>query len=90
MGGQLNAYTSRENTSYTMTVFKNDVPKAVEILGDMLCNSLYDKNQVEAERETIYRECLETQKDQMETTIEASHYTVNLPASKNKSLWLFF
>jgi len=75
MGGQLNAYTSRENTSYTMTVFKNDVPKAVEILGDMLTNSLYNKNQVEAERETIYRECIETSKDQMETTIEAIHYT---------------
>jgi processing peptidase subunit beta len=75
MGGQLNAYTSRENTSYTMTVFKNDTSKAVEILGDMLSNSLYDKNQIEAERETIYRECIETQKDQMETTIEAAHYT---------------
>ena len=76
MGGQLNAYTSRENTSYTMTVFKNNTQKAVEILGDMLCNSIYDKNHLEAERETIFRECIETQKDQMETTIEAAHYTV--------------
>jgi len=75
MGGQLNAYTSRENTSYTMTVFKNNTQKAVEILGDMLCNSNYDKNHLEAERETIFRECIETQKDQMETTIEAAHYT---------------
>jgi len=75
MGGQLNAYTSRENTSYTMTVFKNDASRAVEILGDMLANSNYDKNQIEAERETIYREVIETQKDQMETTIEAAHYT---------------
>ena len=79
MGGQLNAYTSRENTSYTMTVFKNDAARAVEILGDMLANSNYDKNQIEAERETIYRECIETQKDQMETTIEAAHYTVSRP-----------
>jgi processing peptidase subunit beta len=75
MGGQLNAYTSRENTSYTLTVFKNDVGRAVEILGDMLSNSQYDKNQIESERETIYRECIETQKDQMETTIESAHYT---------------
>jgi len=75
MGGQLNAYTSRENTSYTMTVFKDDVPKAVEIIGDMLTNSVYNKNNIEAERETIYRECIETQKDQMEHTIESAHYT---------------
>jgi processing peptidase subunit beta len=74
MGGQLNAYTSRENTSYTMTVFKNNVPKAVEILGDMLTNSLYNTNQIEAERETIYRECIETSKDQMETLIENVHF----------------
>jgi len=75
MGGQLNAYTSRENTSYTMTVFKDDIPKAVEIIGDMLTNSLYQENQVENERETIYRECIETSKDQMEQTIEQGHYT---------------
>jgi len=75
MGGQLNAYTSRETTSYTMTVFKNDTDKAVEILGDILTNSIYDKNQIEAEREAIYRECIETQKDQLETTVEAAHYT---------------
>jgi len=46
-----------------MTVFKDDVPKAVEIMGDMLTNSLYQENQVENERETIYRECIETSKD---------------------------
>eukprot|EP01017_Pseudomicrothorax_dubius_P028600 TRINITY_DN3402_c0_g1_i1.p1 TRINITY_DN3402_c0_g1~~TRINITY_DN3402_c0_g1_i1.p1 ORF type:complete len:519 (+),score=156.42 TRINITY_DN3402_c0_g1_i1:145-1701(+) len=74
-GGQLNAYTSRENTSYTMTVFKDDVPRAVDILGDMLLNSKFDQAAIEAERETIYRECLETSKDQFETTLENVHYT---------------
>lgn len=29
MGGNLNAYTSRENTCYMMTVFNRDLPKAV-------------------------------------------------------------
>lgn len=29
MGGNLNAYTSRQNTSYMMTVFKDDIDKAV-------------------------------------------------------------
>ena len=41
MGGNLNAYTSRENTSYMMSVFKRDIGKAVDIVGDMLTNSLY-------------------------------------------------
>ena len=55
IGGQLNAYTSRENTSYMMTVFKDDLSKAVEIVGDMITNSLYRKPDVENERGTIHR-----------------------------------
>jgi predicted Zn-dependent peptidase len=43
MGGNLNAYTSRENTSYTMQVLKNDLYKGVDILGDMLMHSKYDQ-----------------------------------------------
>ena len=47
MGGNLNAYTSRENTCYMMTVFKNDLERAVNIMGDMITNSLYRKPDVE-------------------------------------------
>jgi predicted Zn-dependent peptidase len=64
MGGNLNAYTSRENTSYMMTVFKRDLRKGVQIVGDMLTNSLYRKQDVENERSTIHRELLETRKSQ--------------------------
>lgn len=75
IGGQVKATTTRETTEYSITVFKNDVAKAVEILGDIVLNSLYNKNQVEAERELIYKECVDLQKDQFESTLEASHYT---------------
>ena len=34
--GHLNAYTSREQTVYYAKVFKDDVPKAMDILGDIL------------------------------------------------------
>ena len=40
-GNQLNAYTSREFTLYHMLAFKNDCAHAVDVLGDMLCNSMY-------------------------------------------------
>jgi predicted Zn-dependent peptidase len=46
MGGNLNAYTSRENTSYMMTVFKKDISRSIEIVGDMITNSLYRKQDV--------------------------------------------
>ena len=38
-----------------MTVFKDDLPKAVKIVGDMITNSLYAKRDVENERSTIHR-----------------------------------
>jgi len=58
IGAQLNAYTSRENTSYMISSFKHDLPKAVGIVGDMLSNSLYRPQDVENERSTIHRELI--------------------------------
>jgi hypothetical protein len=39
----------------------------------MLCNSLYSSNAVEHERDTIYRELIECQKEQFDSTIELGH-----------------
>ena len=53
-GNQLNAYTSREFTLYHILCFKNDVHHAVDVLGDMLCNSQYKSFAVENEKDTIW------------------------------------
>ena len=37
--GNLNAYTSRENTSYTMQVLKGKEREGMEVLADMLRKS---------------------------------------------------
>lgn len=47
MGGTLNAYTSREQTVYYLKAFKNDIPKAVEIIADIIQNSQYDTAHIE-------------------------------------------
>ena len=39
MGAHLNAYTSREQTVFYAKCLSKDVPKAVEILGDIVQNS---------------------------------------------------
>ncbi|KAL4433526.1 hypothetical protein ABPG74_002923 [Tetrahymena malaccensis] len=72
-GGQLNAYTSRENTCYTMNLFKNKLPWGVEVLSDILTQSEYSIFALNNERNTIHTELIETQKQSMETTIEISH-----------------
>ena len=75
-GNQLNAYTSREFTLYHMLAFKNDVPHAVDVLGDMLCNSKYERYHVELEKETIWQELQSTNDDSFETLMENVYYNV--------------
>lgn len=56
MGGHLNAYTSREQTTYYAKVMDNDVPKALDILADILQNSKFEEHRINRERDVILRE----------------------------------
>lgn len=75
MGGHLNAYTSREQTVYYAKVFKSDVPKAVEILSDILQNSLLDEAAITRERDVILRESAEVAKQYQEVILDELHST---------------
>ncbi|KAL6013448.1 hypothetical protein ACLOJK_003946 [Asimina triloba] len=59
MGGHLNAYTSREQTTYYAKVLDKDVPKALDILADILQNSSFNEDQIRRERDVILREMQE-------------------------------
>lgn len=56
VGGEFNAYTAREYTCYHARVLDQDLPMAVDVLGDMLTSSLITAEDVEAEREVILDE----------------------------------
>jgi len=56
VGGQLNAYTSRENTAYYARVLAPDVPLAVDIVADILQHSTMDAAELERERGVILQE----------------------------------
>ncbi len=56
VGGFINAYTSREMTAYYTRVLGVDVPLALEVLGDILRNSTFDKREIEIERGVILSE----------------------------------
>lgn len=75
MGAHLNAYTSREQTVYYAKVFKNDVPKAVEILADILQNSSLDEGAITRERDVILRESVEVNKQFEEVILDELHST---------------
>lgn len=73
MGGHLNAYTSRENTVFYAKSLKDDVPKAVDILSDILQNSKLEASAVERERDVILREAEEVEKQYEEVLFDHLH-----------------
>lgn len=56
VGGDLNAATSLEQTAYYARVLKNDVPLAIDILGDILLNSVFDPAELKREQGVIVQE----------------------------------
>lgn len=56
IGGQNNAYTSADQTSYYAKVMAQDGPLAVRILGDILSHSTFDPVELERERNVILQE----------------------------------
>jgi predicted Zn-dependent peptidase len=56
VGGNLNAYTSRENTAYQARVLEGDVPLALEIIADILQNSTFEEKEIARERQVILQE----------------------------------
>lgn len=56
IGGQINAFTSKDMTCYYAKVGSNYAEQAVEIISDMLLNSLFDKEELDRERKVILEE----------------------------------
>ena len=56
VGGYINAYTSREVTAYYARVLKDDVPLALDVIGDILRNPVFDPSEIEIERGVILQE----------------------------------
>lgn len=56
VGGQMNAYTSREVTAYYIHLLKEDTKLAMEILADMIQRSTFPDADLEKERGVIIQE----------------------------------
>ncbi|MBO9451539.1 insulinase family protein [Tropicibacter sp. R16_0] len=56
VGGYINAYTSREVTAYYARVLKADVPLAMDVIGDIVMNPVFDPKEIEIERGVILQE----------------------------------
>lgn len=56
LGGDLNAYTTKEYTCYHALVLKDHWPKAMEVLADLVCNMQMSRKEFQLEKGVILQE----------------------------------
>jgi len=56
VGGELNAYTTKESTFVYSIFMEKDFERAVELLSDLVINSVFPENELRKEREVIIDE----------------------------------
>src|SRR6204780_1915732 len=71
VGGELNAFTAKEYTCYYARVLDADLPLAVDVLSDMVTNSLITPKDVDAERNVVLEEIAMNEDDPSDTVHEA-------------------
>jgi predicted Zn-dependent peptidase len=62
LGGELNAYTTKEDTTLHATVMRRDFARAVELIADVMFRSTFPEKELKKEREVIADE-INTYKD---------------------------
>ncbi len=62
LGGELNAFTTKEDTTIHATVLRGDFSKAVELIADIVLHSAFPDRELDREREVIADE-INTYKD---------------------------
>ncbi len=71
VGGELNAFTGKEYTCYYARVLDADLPLAIDVLSDMVTDSLITPRDVDAERGVILEEIAMNDDDPSDTVHEA-------------------
>lgn len=58
VGGELNAYTTKEETVLQATVLKEDMGKAISLLMELAFDSVFPQEQIKKERDVVYDEII--------------------------------
>ena len=56
LGGSLNAFTGKEETCFYIHTLDSHLKMSVEVLADMICNSLFRPDDIEIERQVVLEE----------------------------------
>ncbi|MEO5988503.1 MAG: pitrilysin family protein [Candidatus Eisenbacteria bacterium] len=58
LGGQLDAFTTREQVCYTARALSEHLPESIEVLSDLLCRSRFEPVEIEREKSVVKEEIL--------------------------------
>ena len=70
LGGEMNAFTSQEVTSFYAIVLSENATHAGNLLGDLLTNSVFDPVELERERAVVLEELAESKDDPEDRVME--------------------
>jgi predicted Zn-dependent peptidase len=56
VGGELNAYTTKEETAVHASFLKEDYEKAIELISDITFNSVFPEKEIEKEKDVVIEE----------------------------------
>jgi len=56
VGGELNAYTTKEETAIHASIMKEDYERAVEVISDIVFNSVLPEKEIEKEKDVVIEE----------------------------------
>ncbi len=77
VGGDMNAFTSKEYTCFYARCLDRDLPLAVDVLADMMTGSVVRSGDVDAERDVVLEEIrmhLDTPDDLVHSVFSEAHY----------------
>jgi len=69
-GSYVNAFTDRRYTKYYINTTTENVPKYINLLSDMLLNSVFDKGEYTKERNVVKEEMIQDADDAEETALK--------------------
>jgi processing peptidase subunit beta len=74
LGARFDSHTDREFQRLNMHCFRDDVPKAINLLGDMVVNSSINEGEFELTKQDVIAEHENMYKSLFETSIENAHF----------------
>jgi len=79
IGGYLNAFTTKENTCFYVRILSEHLEKGIEVLADLVQNPVFDRKEIEKEKQVVYEEIKDVEDDFEEYIGDLLEYYVFYP-----------